>query len=98
MEPTTEQINALAKLFCCGQNGDEDGWEELYLTADEVERTRDTLDNFRAAARETWASASPCEGQHNGGLYWDEVQTARGETRVALAVLDCGDFRITYKE
>ena len=98
MTPTQAQLDALAKIFQTGQTGDEDEWEDLYLDGpDTVTATRDTLDNFCAAAKSDWTESS--NGQTIGqGMYWAQIQVKRGERRVSLAVLDCGGFCISYKQ
>lgn len=99
MEPTQEQIEQLAKLFQKGQTGYQDDWEDLCLDpwTKGLTATRDTLDNFREGARSVWAESSSVD-EVDGGLYWDRIQVAKGQQRVALAVLDCGDFRLTYQQ
>ncbi len=99
---TQEQLDALARIFQTGDTGDSDGWEDLAIDpawmdiADKVAVTAETLDDFRTAAVEHWAESSAVQ-EIDGGLFWDRVQTAKGEPRVKLAVYDCGDFRIAYK-
>ena len=83
-----------------------------YMCADNLPvPTRDTLDDFRRAAETVWREAGERQavggrgplaeigtfGGFGGGLYWERVQVKRGEPRVSLAVIDCGDFRLTYQ-
>ena len=97
MQPTPQQCEDLAKVFQIGQTDDADGWEDLYLDADATVATLDTLDDFRQAARTQWAESSTCE-DIDGGLYWERIQIGKGHDRVALAVIDCGDFRLSYRQ
>lgn len=99
MNPTTADYERLARLFQLGRTGEDDGWEDLALDEDnsECEPTRDTLDNFREAAKKIWRETSETR-EIAGGLYWESVQCRKGDRRVSVAVIDCGDFRLTYKQ
>jgi hypothetical protein len=89
------------------------GIDDDYLGDDEVPAlTRDTLEDFRTGAGD-WAEArgfeqipagsfgsvlpSGVDRAGRGGLFWASVQVCKGQPRVALAVIDCGDFRMAYK-
>ena len=103
MKPTQSQYDELAKVFQIGTSGIADGWEELAIDPDYMAgeslpvATRDTLEDFRQAAKTDWIESSACQ-EINSGLYWEHVQVARGQRRVSLAVLDCGDFRLAYQQ
>ena len=103
MQASQEQYDALAKVFQLGNTGDVEGWDDLaidpaYMSDDALPvATRDTLDNFRRAAREDWCEASACQ-EIVGGLFWEEVQAKKGDPRESLAVIDCGEFRLSYQQ
>ena len=99
MQIKQTQCDELARLFMLGETGYSDDWEDLYLDPNTpgIEATLDTLDDFRRAARNTWQEASAAVDVP-GGIYWDRVQIAKGQPRVALVVMDAGDFRLTYKQ
>jgi len=97
MTPTTEQIEQLAKTFQLGNTGYEEDWEDLYLDEGNVVATRDHLDDFLSAAHNEWSESSD-DQEINGGYYWRRIQIVKGQNRVALAVIDCGDFRLSYKQ
>ena len=99
MNATQEQVDRLAQLFQLASSGDEDGWEGLYLTPDTsgVMVTRDTLDNFRAAAELQWLEVDGRQ-EFAGAVFWERVQMRKGGQRVSLIVLDCGDFRLCYSQ
>ncbi len=103
MTATQEQYDELARVFQIGSTGDEADWEDLAIDPDYMNgnslrvATRETLADFQDASRRDWNETSKCE-EIRGGLYWSEVQIAKGDTRVALAVIDCGDFRLIYKQ
>ncbi len=103
MNATQEQYDELAKVFQIGSTGDEAGWEDLAIDPDYMNEgnlpvaTRKTLTDFRDAAKHSWNETSTCE-EIRGGLYWPHVQTAKRQPRVALAIIDCGDFRLAYKQ
>ncbi len=71
-------------------------WECLDADNESVTATRDTLDNFRRAAREDWRETSKCQ-EIDGGLYWELVQAKKGDRRESLTVVDCGEFRLCYQ-
>jgi hypothetical protein len=103
MNPTQEQYDELAKVFQAGSTGDENGWENLAIDPDYMSEeclpvaTRETIDDFRDAAKNSWNETSKCE-KVPGGLYWPHVQALKGQPRVALAIIDCGEFRLTYQQ
>lgn len=97
MEPTTEQIQKLAKVFQLGQTGYEDEWEDLYLDENNVVVTRDTIDDFLNASVKDWTESSEVQ-KINDSIYWDRIQVSDGQERIALAVIDCGDFRVSYSQ
>ena len=102
MEPTQQQLDCLAKIFQAGETGAVDGWEDLaldpdYMSDDAVASTLDTLDDFRRASREDWNETSTVEEFENG-FFWPRVQARKGDQRVAMAVFDCGEFRIAYTQ
>ena len=103
MNATQEQYDELAKVFQAGDTGDIDGWDDLaidpdYMSDDAVPvPTRETLDDFRRAAKHDWNESSTCQ-EICGGLFWSNVQARKGDRREALAVIDCGDFRLAYKQ
>lgn len=93
MTPTAEQIETLKRNFQTGVTGDDIGWEDLRIGRTSIIATRDSLDYYRQAAKQSWHESSPC-CEMEGGLFWQRIQTVKGNQRVALAVLDCGSFRI----
>lgn len=99
MNATQEQIDRLARLFQAASTGDEDGWEDLYIasTTSALAETRDSLESFRLAAKQDWAEAEGRE-ELEGAIYWERVQAHRGEPRTALIVVDCGEFRLSYRQ
>jgi len=102
MEPTQQQLDCLAKIFQTGDTGSPDGWEDLaldpdYMSDDAVVSTRETLDDFRQASRQDWNETSTVQ-EIEGGLFWPHVQARKGDQRRALAVYDCGEFRIAYQQ
>lgn len=95
MTPTQQQIETLARFFAVCKDGEDENWEDY--TCSEPIVTRDPLDHFRMAAKQTWAEASGRE-EGVGCVYWSNVQARKGSPRVAMAVLDCGDFRLSYSQ
>lgn len=98
-EPTQEQLDRLARVFWGGETGcPEDAVHQLTLNADTegVTTTRDTMDQFRAAATR-YAECSGIE-DHEGGIYIRYCQAQCGAPRVAVAVIDCGEFRLAYQQ
>ena len=93
MTATKEQLEQLAKIFNFADTGcdadEDDGWKDMAISA---ELTCDTLAEFRSAA-DKWAETCPVQ-EINGGLFWKRVQALKGQPRVAVAVIDCGDFRL----
>ncbi len=104
MTPTQEQYDELAKVFQVGDTGDADGWEDLAIDPDYMSDdalpvvTRDTLDDFRRGSKEEWNETSTVQEIGGNGLFWPHVQEKKGDRREALAVLDCGEFRLAYKQ
>ena len=110
MNPTAADYEKLARTVLIARGDDPDEahkningeespaweWECIDEDSDSVTATRDTLDNFRRAAREDWREASKCQ-EINGGLFWSEVQAKKGDRRESLTVVDCGDFRLCYQ-
>ena len=102
MVPTQDQLDCLAKIYQAGDTGSEDGWEGLalepdYMHIEVVVSTRESLDDFRRASRDDWHKTSAVVEFQNG-LFWPRVQARKGDRREALAVYDCGDFRISYQQ
>lgn len=97
MTPTNEQIEKLARHFATQHDGDDERWEDLYLDNKVCVVTSDTLEDFRRAARTEWAESSTCKVS-DAGIYWDRIQVAKGMERVTLGVIDCGEFRLAYRE
>ena len=103
MDPTQEQYDELAKVFQSGSTGDAAGWEDLAIDSDYMSddclpvATRETFEHFREAAQNSWNETSTCQ-EIRGGLFWPHVQALKGQPRVALAVIDCGDFRLAYQQ
>jgi hypothetical protein len=97
MTPTQNQLDDLARLFTFGETGDEDDFADLMLDATDVGRsvvaTRDAINQFDG---QHWVEATG-RVDHNGGVYYSGVQVAKGQPRVSLAVIDCGDFRLVLK-
>lgn len=96
MTPTKEQIEKLARVFAEGKDGEDDGWKSYYLSERNVVSTRDTMDDFRSGPQH-WMESTPTQ-EISGGLYWESVKAMKGQERVSLAVIDCGDFRLTYQQ
>ncbi len=110
MNPTDADYEKLARTVVTARGDDPDemrkdiggvespAWEWECIDGDDTctTATRDTLDNFRRAAREDWREASAYQ-EINGGLFWSEVQAKKGDRRESLTVVDCGDFRLCYQ-
>ena len=90
MKPTTQETERLAKLFALGKDGDQDFWED-YTSPDP---TLDALDSF---LNNNWNEDSGYE-EIDGGYFWDRVQARKGDNRVSLAVIDCGEYRLVYQQ
>ena len=97
-QPTQEQCDRLAKAFQVGQTGYDDDWRDLYLDPDSkgVVVTHETIVDFRAAST-GWSESCKAE-EVDGGLYWDRIQVRAGRERVAVAIIDCGDYRLVYEQ
>ena len=97
MNPTQADYEKLARTLLMAQDRDDDEWEELGFDDGEscVTTTRETLDDFRTAAKQ-WHEPCRCQ-EVNGGLYWERCQAIKGQPRRELCIVDCGDFRLIYQ-
>lgn len=69
-----------------------------YLDMDDLVKTAETLDDFRAAPA-GWAEGKlidECNYTGFAALEFDGVQAAKGQQRRALTVIDFGDVRYCY--
>jgi hypothetical protein len=93
---TLDQIEQLARVFAAGNDGDDEQWKSYCLSERNVILTRDTLDDFRNGSR-GWVESSPCQ-EIEGGIFFERVKAMKGQQRVSVAVIDCGEFRLTYQQ
>ena len=56
--------------------------------------TRETLDDFANSHKNHWSEQGKTTTAILDGRAWRNVQIAKGQRRVSLAVVDCGDFRV----
>lgn len=98
MQPTAADYEKLARAYCRARYGNDAAWEDEAIDEDNdlVVVTRETLDDFRIAAKTQWAEANGRE-EFDGVIYWESVQARKGDRRESLTVVDCGDFRLCYK-
>lgn len=97
MTPTQADYERLARTLLIAQDNDDEEWEDLGFCDGErcITTTRETLDDFRAAAKQ-WREPGRCR-EVNGGLYWAQCQAVEGQPRCELCIVDCGDFRLIYQ-
>ena len=97
VNPTQADYEKLARTLLMAQDRDDDEWEDLGFDDGEscITITRETLDDFRAAAKQ-WQEPGRCL-EVNGGLYWARCQAIKGKPRCELCIVDCGDFRLIYQ-
>lgn len=98
MNPTAVDYEKLARAYCLATTGREDDWEDEAIDEenDLVVATRETIADFIASSA-GWREKSARRDLPCGGVYWAMVQAKRGDRRESLTVVDCGDFRLTYK-
>lgn len=96
MKPTAEQIEKLARVFSEGMTGYPEDFEDFFIDEDNVICTRETLEDYRKNSQ-NWNQWSTVK-EIDGGLFWEEVQALKGQPRVAVAVIDCGEFRLSYQQ
>lgn len=69
-----------------------------YLDMDDLVKTNETLDNFRAAPA-SWSEGKlidDCDYHGFAALEFDGVQATKGQQRRAMTVIDFGDVRYCY--
>lgn len=97
MNATAADYERLARTYLAATGQNPDDWEDECIDEDNdlVVSTRETLDNFLDSSRQ-WNEASTVV-RFDGALYWEQMQARKGDRRESLTVVDCGDFRLTYK-
>jgi hypothetical protein len=96
MQATKEQLETLARVFSEGQTGYPEDFADYYIDENNTATTQDTLDDFRRNSRE-WNELEAME-EIGGGLFFRKAQALKGQQRVDVAVIDCGEFRLTYQQ
>tara|TARA_R110000868_G_scaffold175663_2_gene412820 strand:- start:200 stop:511 length:312 start_codon:yes stop_codon:yes gene_type:complete len=99
MQRTEKLHEIIAKAQLQSQDSLDD-WEELYIDDDsDIALTRETLEDFRAAAKD-WQERSGFQSFEVEGyacISWESMQALKGQQRESMVIVDFGDFRAAYK-
>lgn len=92
----------LAKAVEFAAHGSIGGYEDHGIDENEacVSSTRDTLDDFRENARQTWNEArgrQEFEIEGHACIHWETVQARKGDRRESLTIIDLGGIRLCYQ-
>jgi hypothetical protein len=92
-------MDVVNRAFHTGQDyTEEPEWDEESICESGVDTTRDDFGLYLSGSQ--WRERGGKEVFEIDGhrcVYWDRVQARKGDQRVAVTVVDFGDFRAVYQ-